>query len=208
MLTPMAAGAATQCLTRSEADAWAVRQMKAEMTVLALACGAYTQLDSRGQYQQFVEKHGKALQSSAAVMRARFKREYGADQAQFRLDRYETGLANDASSRNMEIDGDRFCPKAVRIIADAVALDSKQLAAYSAATFAPVAVPVCGQARPVIRTAAAPAPAKPKAATKPAKAGKASAAAPARKVAEASAGMAPVAAKTTGSTAPSKARPR
>src|SRR5262245_30630192 len=118
---PVMADAATQCFTKPEQDAALVRQLKAEMMVIALTCRGYTQLDTVGYYDRFVEKHRAQLQKSSKVLQAHFKRYYGGDAAITRLEKYDTVLANASSNRNMDIDRDGFCARSVSLLAGAVA---------------------------------------------------------------------------------------
>src|SRR5262249_22292056 len=134
---PMVADAATQCFTKPEQDAALVRQLKAEMMVIALTCRGYPQLDTIGYYDRFVNKHRAQLQGSSKVLQTHFKRYYGADAAVNRLEKYDTVLANAASNRNMDIDRDGFCARSVDLLADAVDSDANALVAFSATRVSP-----------------------------------------------------------------------
>ena len=123
-LSPAVAGAATECFTKAEQDAAVVRQLQMEMMTVALACRAYTNLGTMDYYNRFEERHRPQLQTSMKVVQAHFKRYHGADSAVSRQEKYDTLLANAASNRNMEFNGDVFCPRIVKALASAVAAAS------------------------------------------------------------------------------------
>jgi hypothetical protein len=155
-LTPVVADAATQCFTKAEQDAALVRQLKAEMMVIALTCRGYTQLDTVGYYDRFVLKHRPELQNSSKVLQTHFKRYYGADDALTRLEKYDTVLANASSTRNMDLDRDGFCARSVDLLAGAVDSDPRNLVEFSTARVAQAQnMPLCtARGKPVVQKAA------------------------------------------------------
>ena len=127
----------TECFTKAEQDAAVVRQLQMEMMTVALACRAYTNLGTMDYYNRFVERHRPQLQTSMKVVQAHFKRYHGADSAVSRQEKYDTLLANAASNRNMEFNGDVFCPRIVKALASAVAAEPGTLLAYAATNLPP-----------------------------------------------------------------------
>jgi len=135
---------AQNCVTQSERAAMAVRHIQTQLMVGALACRGSKDLGQRDLYTKFVLENRQSLGRHARALRGYFARLYGSD-AQTRLDRHVTGIAN-RISRDAGRQAD-FCEKIVTFGENVLANDLKPAELLPLSASAPVTFrteqPVC-----------------------------------------------------------------
>ena len=116
-----AAACAPKKMTQAEISK-EIRKIQTTLMVAALSCG------QRDNYNNFVLKFRPVLQRYGQVMKADFRKRYGAG-AKKRLNAYVTTLANEASQRS-NVDFDAFCSDAGRLYNNLKARKPKELGPF------------------------------------------------------------------------------
>ena len=99
-----------------------IRKIQTTLMVAALSCG------QRENYNQFVVKFRPVLKQYGKVMKADFRKRYGAS-AKKKLNKYVTALANEASQRS-NADFNAFCTDAGRLYNSLKARKPKELGPF------------------------------------------------------------------------------
>jgi len=122
---------AAPCLRPAEVESKQVRLLQTELMVAALTCRHHVGLGFDDKYNAFVRKFDKRLGHHITVLRAHFKREYGAG-FERQYDRFSTELANQASQRAHG--GGPYCTSSVPLFDQALVIQVKDLEGFAAST--------------------------------------------------------------------------
>jgi hypothetical protein len=124
--SPLAAMAA--CPGQPEREAHQVRLLQTELMVAALSC-KHGEASAYGeQYNAFVTKFRGPLKQNAAVLKAEYRRSYGAKH-EAALDRYVTQIANAASERSLHLPN--YCLAVGPLFDQVLALKASELGGFS-----------------------------------------------------------------------------
>lgn len=137
------ANAAPACASAADQAAFEVLALRQMMTELATKCSYVDEYNNN-----FIKRFQPALQANYHEVLSYFRRVYGAA-GQGRMDAFTTDLVNEIS-REANLQGAQFCPRAKWIINEMDALRSMdELAPYAAAKdFGPVGMSMCPAAAP------------------------------------------------------------
>lgn len=153
-----------QCYSAQEIRAMQLRQVQVELMVGALKCQD-PQMGMRDKYSTFVNRFNANISSNAKELRAMFNRQGTGERG---LDRYMTGLSNDASMRAVHVED--YCGEIGEMFDKALSMKPAELGTWAADTVAkPVAAMSCSapeKAKPVQQAKAEVAPQKAKATDK------------------------------------------
>jgi len=112
------------CAKPSEKVALDVRVLQSELMVAALSCG------QQEAYNRFVQRHRTELSSSGRALKSYFHRRYGSS-GKYKLNRFVTQLANQASERSMQQGRGRYCSFADRSFDELLGSRMHSLADFS-----------------------------------------------------------------------------
>lgn len=146
------------CYRPPEVNAKHVRLLQTELMVATLTCRHHTALNFEQKYNSFVHKFNGRIGHHIGVIRAHFKREYGAG-FERQYDRFSTDLANQASQRAQG--GGAYCANTAWLFDEILSMPVSELESFAASIhLAPIAnAQACQPVAPVpLRTQRAAAP--------------------------------------------------
>lgn len=128
---------AAPCYRPQEVNAKYVRLLQTELMVATLTCRYQTNLGFEQKYNAFVHKFNGRLGHHIGVIRAHFKREYGAG-FERQYDRFSTDLANQASQRAQG--GGSYCANTAWMFDEILTMPVSELESFAASIhLAPIA---------------------------------------------------------------------
>jgi hypothetical protein len=135
-----------QSMTATETKAEALWKMRAALNVAALQCQYDPALKVVDNYNQFVKRHSRELDSARTIMEGNYRRRFGKSWAG-QFDRYNTRTYNSFSATGVQV---AYCNKMGEVGAKSLAMEPGTLTPY-AETTVPEIRAIFPQPAPVVK---------------------------------------------------------